>query len=109
MRSSGRSPSPFRPDPVSITTGDTLGFRLSVRITGVGGHRSGTARLWFNDGAANSRLEFLLNGTPTTYYLRDGFVLDTVTGGTKKTIDVFVDRAKNGNPFVSFGTWSKTF
>jgi hypothetical protein len=101
-------------DPVPIGSGDTLGIRLSVRIAvGVAGHRSGTARLWFNDEAANSRFEFLLSGSPTTYYLRDGFVLDTspapVTKTSKKTIDVFADRAKNGNPFITFGTWSKTF
>ena len=99
--------------PVPIATGDTLGLRLSVRITAVGGHRSGTARLWFNDTQADSRLEFSLYGTPTTLYLLDGFVLGAtpapVTKTSKKTIDVTVDRLKNGNAFMSFGTWSKTF
>jgi hypothetical protein len=100
--------------PVLVGTGDSLSIRLSVRIAvGVAGHRSGTARLWYNDTQANSRLEFVLYGSPTTLYLRDGFVLGAspaaVTKTSKKTIDVFSDRAVGGNPFKVFGTWSKTF
>jgi hypothetical protein len=90
--------------------GDTLSIRLSVRVTAVGGHRSGTARLWFNDGAANSRFDVTIGGVNTDLFLRDGFVLGTTAGpGPKKTIDVFSDRAVGGNPWKPFGTWTKTF
>jgi hypothetical protein len=99
-------------DPVPIAPGDTFSIRLSVRI-GATGHRSGTARLWYNDTQANSRLELTFSGSPTTYYLLDGFVLGAppapVTSTSKRTIDVFGDRLVGGNPFHVFGTWTKTF
>jgi hypothetical protein len=99
------------PSPVNVSAGDTLSIKLSVRIAvGVTGHRSGTARLWFNDAAANSRFGATIDGTPNDYFLLNGFAFGTATGpGPKKTIDVFVDRAVGGNPFKPFGTWSKTF
>jgi len=87
-------------------SGGTLSFRLSVRIAASSTHVNGTARLWFNDNAANSRVD-VTTGSTTTYYLRDGFVLATTPGpGPKKTIDVPVNRNVGGNPFVPFGTWS---
>jgi hypothetical protein len=94
-----------------VCSGNTLAIRLSVRIAvGVSGHRSGTARLWFNDAQANSRFGVTVAGATTDLYLRDGFVLGTTAGpGPKKTIDVFVDRLVGGNPFKPFGTWSKPF
>lgn len=97
--------------PVNVSAGDTLSIKLSVRIAvGVAGHRSGTARLWFNDSAANSRFGATIGGATADYFLRDGFALGNAAGpGPKKTIDVFVDRAVGGNPFKPFGTWSKTF
>jgi hypothetical protein len=97
--------------PVDISVGDTLSIRLSVRIAvGVTGHRSGTARLWFNDTAANSRFGVTIGGTANDYFLLNGFAVGTAAGpGPKKTIDVFVDRAVGGNPFKPFGTWGKTF
>ena len=98
--------------PVAIVTGDTLSVKVYVNI-GATGHRSGTARLWYNDTAANSRIEFSLYGTPTTLYLRDGGVLGAtaapVTATSKKTIDVLADRLVGGNPLKLVGTWSKTF
>jgi uncharacterized repeat protein (TIGR01451 family) len=97
--------------PVDFCSGNTLSLRLSVRIAvDVPGHRSGTARLWFNDNAANSRFGTTIGSATNNYFLLDGFVLDTAAGpGPKKTVDVFVDRAADGNPFKPFGTWSKTF
>jgi hypothetical protein len=88
-----------------------LSIRLSVRIAiGVSGHRSGTARLWFNDAATNSGFDATIGGATARYFLLQGFTLGEVAGaGPKKTIDVFVDRAVGGNPFKPFGTWSKTF
>jgi large repetitive protein len=89
-------------------SGDTLSIKLSVRI-GATGHRSGTARLWYNDSQANSRFGVTIAGVPSDLYLLDGFVLGTSPGaGPKKTIDVFVDR-NGGNPWKPFGTWVKTF
>jgi hypothetical protein len=97
--------------PVDVCSGDTLSLRLSVRIAvGVSGHRSGTARLWFNDAQANSRVGATIDGVTSDYFLLNGFTLGAAAGpGPKKTIDVFVDRLVGGNPFKPFGTWSKTF
>jgi hypothetical protein len=95
--------------PVVLSSGDTLSVRLSVRA-GATGHRSGTARLWLNDAAADSRFGAMIDGTSVDFYLLEGFILGTSPGpGPKKTIDVFVDRAAGGNPFKPLGTWSKTF
>ncbi len=93
----------------SFGTGDTIKIKLSVRA-GSTGHVSGTARLWYNDSAANSRFNVTFDSNTTTYYLLDGFVLGSSPGpGPKKTIDVFVHRNQGGNPFKPFGTWTKTF
>jgi len=95
----------------SLSPGDTLSIRLSVRV-GATGHRSGTARLWFNDAPAKKKSGFdvTIGGTTTSFYLLDGYELGTRPGpGPKKTIDVFVDRAAGENPWKPFGTWSRTF
>jgi hypothetical protein len=92
-----------------ICSGDTLSIRLSVRVTLVGGHTSGTARLWYNDSAADSHFDATIGGVNSNFYLLNGFVLGTSPGtGPKLTIDVFVSRT-GGNPFKPFGTWIKTF
>ena len=94
---------------VAINPGDTLSLRLSVRVASIG-HRSGTARLWFNDAAANSRFSATIAGATNSYFLRNGSMLAITAGaGPKSTIDVFVDRAVGGNPFKPFGTWDKSF
>lgn len=97
--------------PFNVCPADTLSLKLSVRIAAnVAGHRSGTARLWFNDSAANSQFSTSIGSATTANFLLDGFGLGSVPGsGPKKTIDVFVDRAVGGNPFKPFGVWSKTF
>jgi photosystem II stability/assembly factor-like uncharacterized protein len=94
-----------------VGPGDALSLRLSVRIaTGVNGHRSGTARLWYNDSAANSRWQLTVGGVSRTLYLTDGGALSPSPGsGPKKAIDVVVDRAVAGNPFKPFGTWTIVF
>jgi YVTN family beta-propeller protein len=89
--------------------GDTFSIRLSVRIAATG-HRSGTARLWFNDTAANSHFTATIGSVTSDYFLRSGFALGATAGsGPKNTIYVFADRAVGGNPFKPFGTWSVTF
>jgi hypothetical protein len=104
-----------------INAGDTLKFRLSVRIAAASGHRSGTARLWYDGAAidagaardAGSRFNATIGSNPPTdYFLRKesgSFTLNTTAGTSKQFVDVFVDRAVGGNPFKPFGTWSKTF
>ena len=76
------------------------------------GHRSGTARLWVNDSAATSRISATLNGSQDDYYLvgttAPMFWLqkNAAGSGPKVSVDVFVDKAVDGNPFKPFGTWS---
>jgi CSLREA domain-containing protein len=94
---------------VTFLNGDTASFRLSARISASSSHTSGTARLWYNDSAANSRVQGTVNGMTGNAYLRDGFTLATSAGnGPKKTADVTVNRNVGGNPFKPFGTWSAT-
>ncbi len=90
--------------------GDNLAFRLSVRVAANSNHVSGTARLWFNDAAANSSFGATVNEVINAYYLRSGSALAVTTGtGPKNTIDVTVNRNQNGNPFKPFATWIVTF
>jgi uncharacterized protein len=103
--------------PVTISQGDTMSFRLSVRVTAVGGHNSGTARLWYNGAAidtgpardAGSRVGAIFGGATVDVFLRSGFDLEFTAGSSRRSIDVFVNRRVGGNPFKPFGTWSKTF
>ncbi len=96
--------------PVSLSSGETLSIKLSVRIAvGVPGHSRGTARLWFNDAAASSRFGATIGGTTNDYFLLNGTLGTSAGGGPKKSIDVLVDKAVGGNPFKPFGTWTKTF
>jgi hypothetical protein len=91
-------------------TGNVLAIRVSVRIAvGVSGHRSGTARLWFGDAVANTNGTATVNGQATSFHFVSGNVLTTAPGTLRKTVDVFVDRLVNGNPFKPFGTWTITF
>ena len=112
--SSGFNNAILRTIPLALSSsanccGGTFSIRLSVRIAADSGHRSGTARLWFNDAQANSGFGATIGGAANSYYLRDLLQLGTVVGsGPKKTSDVKVDRAVGGNPFKPFGTWSIT-
>jgi hypothetical protein len=94
--------------PVDLPPGSVLGLKLYVRNACTGSrHNSGTARLWFNDSAANSRFDAAIGGSASDYNLRDGFLLATTAGpGPKKTIDV-VAGAKCSS-FKPFGTWTVT-
>jgi hypothetical protein len=112
--SSGFDNAKLRSIPIALTGdighGDTVSVKLSVRIScAVGGHSSGTARLWFNDGAANSELKAPVGGSPHDFFLLTPPALGNAAGpGPKKTIDVFVDNkaACSARPFTPFGTWS---
>jgi YVTN family beta-propeller protein len=93
--------------PVYFPPGSALSIKLYIRNACAGsGKNSGTARLWYNDMAANSQFGATI-GAASNYYLRDGFVLATVPGpGPKKTIDVAA--GAKCSPFKTFGTWSIT-
>jgi len=98
--------------PVALDSGDIVSVRLSVRVA-VAGHRSGTARIWFAESAANSQVIVTVDDAPTPYFLAAPYLLQTqpppVSPGLRKTVDVFVDRAVANNPFKPFGTWSYVF
>ena len=98
--------------PVNAGSGASLSLKLYVRITCSGStHASGTARLWFNDGQANSAFGATIGGGTQNYYLLNGFALGTAPGpGPKATIDVLVNssQACPGRPFTTVGTWSIT-
>jgi len=104
-------------NPVEIVSGDTFSFRLSVRISAVGSHNNAQVRLWYDgEGAdagrgrdAGSRFIATIGGVTSNYFLRSGFALNTTAGTSRKSIDVHANRSVQGNPFVPFGTWSKTF
>ena len=99
---------------VDFASGDVLSITLSVRNACSGKtHKSGTARMWFNDGRADSQFDATIDGSSNIFYLRDGFTLSNSAGrGPLKTIDVFVDSQAScsgtGRPFKPFGTWSYT-
>ena len=92
--------------PVGWPTGSTLGIKLYVRNTCFGStHNSGTARLWYNDAAANTQFGTTIGSASSTYFLLNGFTMGTVPGaGPRKTIDIAA--GSPCSPFKSFGTWS---
>jgi len=95
--------------PSGLRTGDTLSIRLSARIANSSANKNGTARLWYNDAAANSNFAATIGGVANNYFLRTGSVLTIAPGaGPRSNIDVTVKRT-GGNPWVPFGTWSITY
>jgi hypothetical protein len=91
--------------PGGTTTANTQ-LKLEVRVSCASGHTSGTARLWYNDAGANSRL---IDSNLGTLYLWKLFALGSSAGSPRSTIDVLV--AKSGCPtqpttnWKTFGTW----
>jgi len=107
---------PYTP-PVALPDGGELQITLKARRTcSGGGHAAGTARLWFNDAQANSRLAVTINGATTSFFPRSGVPLAlglSPGSGPKKALDVVVSSAVPcsaplGRPFVPFGTWRIT-
>ena len=90
--------------------GDSLSVTISARIAeGVSGHTSGTARLWYGDASADSRISTLVGSGSQSFYLSTGDSLSTTPGtGPRRSVDRFVKKS-GGNPFVPFGTWGKVF
>jgi parallel beta-helix repeat protein len=95
-------------DDVFIFPGDSVSVKVYVRNAAVGsGKNSGTARLWYNDAQANSRLDLAADEGTSIQYLLNGFVTGSSPGaGPKKTIDVAA--GKKGSVFKLFGTWTVT-
>jgi hypothetical protein len=97
--------------PVEFLPGSTLSIKLSVRNACAGsGKNSGTARLWYNDAAANSQFGATIGGLSRDYFLvnvNDESALATSAGpGPKKTIDIAA--GAKCSAFKPFGTWSIT-
>ncbi len=94
--------------PTPLPTGTTLSITISVRNACSGsGHNSGTARLWYNDSAADSHFGATIGNAPNDYYLRDSFGLSTTAGtGPTKTVDTPL--GAKCSAFKAFGTWTTT-
>jgi hypothetical protein len=94
--------------PVDFPQGSTLNTKLYVRNACQGPtHNSGTARLWYDDVAANSRFDATIGENSNDYYLRNNFLLSTQVGtGPKQKIDI--QAGSPCSPFKIFGTWSLT-
>ncbi len=94
--------------PVAFPTGSQLNLKLYVRNTCTGPtHNSGTARLWYNDSAANSQFDATIGTVTSNYFLWNNFILGTSVGfGPKETIDVAAGAPCS--PFKLFGTWTIT-
>ncbi|MFN0112897.1 MAG: immunoglobulin-like domain-containing protein [Blastocatellia bacterium] len=100
--------------PAFFCSGDTLGIRLSVRVSASSVRRNATARLWLSETAAGNNLVTTIGGVTTGYSFQNEFTLSAPTKVTndkllQAPIDLFFDRATSGNAFKPFGTWSKTF
>ena len=91
-----------------FTPGTKRSVRLSVRVADASDHEGGTARLWFDDLSADSRVALTFWRAETSqWFLRKGFVLDQSHGWPipkKRTIDV---RLRRGDDFKPLGTWTE--
>jgi hypothetical protein len=94
--------------PVTFAPGSTLSLKLYVRNACTGPtHNAGTAKLWFNDSAANSNVGATVGGTSSTYYPVNGSLLSITTGvGPKNTIDVAAGAPCSAYKLI--GTWAIT-
>ena len=84
------------PDGYSGATSATTQLTLHVRVSCGSGHVSGTARLWYDDAAANSRLELTKGGAATTYYLHalTPQLSETLSVGPRQSADKFLNSAQ---------------
>ena len=93
----------------AFAPGDTISVELLVRNSCLGSTvDSDTARLWFNDKQANSRVDE--PGVPTLFEVMTGTsaILNPSSGNGKKTVDAVVgapDPSCTG-AYTSFGTWT---
>ncbi len=81
------------PQDVAVRSGDTVSFKLYVRVSAGSNHRNGTARLWFGDQQADSGMPLTIATESQSRYLLAGFALGASPGpGPKQKIDVSVNR-----------------
>lgn len=94
--------------PLDFPSGSNLSVKLYARNACSGSNKnSGTARLWFNDSAANSQFDATIGTSASNYFLLNNFLLGTSAGaGPKKTVDVAA--GAKCSAFKSFGTWTIT-
>jgi probable HAF family extracellular repeat protein len=95
----------LQPD-IRFLPDDTFTIQLFVHNACSGsGKNSGTARLWYDDAAADGRVDLTIE-TPAVYYLGSGPVLNLEPGaGPKKAIDVAA--GSKCSAFKLLGTWSR--
>jgi hypothetical protein len=93
-----------------VTTGQVSSVKIWARVSCQSGHTSGTARLWWNDTAANSRVE--PDGSGVRYLTGTNTLSPSVGPSPKMTSDVLVK--KTGCPaeqpvgnWKLFGTWTE--
>ena len=92
------------------SVGEAVSVTIWVRVSCASRHTSGTARLWWNDSAANSRVTES-PGFGTLYLTGANTLSPSVGSGPKMTKDVLVK--KTGCPeqpednWKPFGTWAK--
>jgi hypothetical protein len=98
----------------AVVSGDQLSLELSARIScSAPGHASGTARLFYDDAIANSRLALTMGGTPETLYLHAATpqLSETVGAGPRQTADAFVNSAvacATPRPYTPIKTFTMT-
>jgi hypothetical protein len=94
----------------AYASGSRLGVRVMARIAASSPKSRATARLWYDDPSAQSRVQTYTNDLLQTFYFRRAFALaPTVGAGPRATADVLVDRNVGGNPYRPFGLWSIVF
>ncbi len=94
--------------PVNFPSTSTLNIKIYVRNACTGSTKtSGSAKLWYNSSAANSRFGATVGTGTNSYYLTTGSALLTTTGTSQTSVSANVG-AQCG-PFVQLGSWSKIF
>ena len=94
--------------PINFPADSQLKIKLYARNACSGsGKNSGTARLWYNDSQANSKLAATIATNTSDYFLLNNSTLGTSSGtGPKLTSDL--SAGAKCSPFKSFGTWTIT-
>lgn len=94
--------------PVNFPNGSQLAIELYVRNACSGSwHNSGVARLWYNDGQANSQFGATIGTSTSSYYLLNNLLLGSNVGiGPKEIVDV--QSGAKCSTFKPFGTWTVT-
>ncbi len=93
--------------PVNFPTGSALKMTVSVRNACSGSTANGgNARLWYNDGSANSHFGATIGTSTNSYYLLSGNALGTSAGNNRQNI--VVASGTRCSAFKPFGTWTIT-